>query len=121
MGSRGAAQKPKHKGQMLGDAEKLSLNDFTAQILLWKGKEAYASIWRLIPVKAEDVSTPLQQSSETLDSGLPPSYSGDVSGQSSTQTQHTESERDDFGTIVIEVTTTNTVVTTRKKYRVEDA
>ena len=67
------------------------------------------------------VSTPSHQSSKTLGSGLPPSYSGDEPGQSSTQIQHTECEHDDFGTIVTEVTTTNTVVTTRKKYRVEDA
>ena len=103
---------------MLSDAEEPSLNSFTTQIFLWPGKEADAPIWRLIPIKAEGVSTPLQQSSETLDSGLPPSYSGDTPGQSSTESQHAESERDDFGTIVTEVTTT--VVTTRKRYRVED-
>ena len=103
---------------MLSDAEEPSLNSFTTQIFLWPGKEADAPIWRLIPIKAEGVSTPLQQSSETLDSGLPPSYSGDTPGQSSTESQHAESERDYFGTIVTEVTTT--VVTTRKRYRVED-
>ena len=103
---------------MLSDAEEPSLNSFTTQIFLWPGKEADAPIWRLVPIKAEGVSTPLQQSSETLDSGLPPSYSGDTPGQSSTESQHAESERDDFGTIVTEVTTT--VVTTRKRYRVED-
>ena len=101
---------------MLSDAEKPSLNGFTTQIVLWTVKEADGTIWRLIPIKAEGVSTPLQQSSETPGSGLPPSYSGDVPGSSSTQAQHAESERDDFGTIVTEVT----VVTTRKRYRVED-
>ena len=70
-------------------------------------------------MKVGGMSTPSHQSSETLGSGLPPSYSGDAPGQSSTQTQHAESESDDFGTIVTEVTTT--VVTTRKRYRVEDA
>ena len=104
---------------MLSDAEKPSLNGFTTQIVLWTVKEADGTIWRLIPIKAEGVSTPLQQSSEIPGSGLPPSYSGDAPGQSSTQTQHAESERDDFGTIVTEVTTT--LVTTRKRYRVEDA
>ena len=87
-------------------------------MVLWTAKEADAPIWDLIPIKAGGVSTPLQQSSETVDSGLPPSYSGDTPGQSSTESQHAESERDDFGTIVTEVTTT--VVTTRKGYRVED-
>ena len=57
-------------------------------------------------------------SSETPGSGPPPSYHGDATGESSTHNQHTESERDDsFGTIVTEVTT----ITTRRRYRVEDA
>ena len=85
-------------------------------MVLWTAKEADAPIWDLIPIKAEGASTPLQQSSETVDLGLPPSYNGDTPGQSSTESQHAESERDDFGTIVTEVT----VVTTRKRYRVED-
>ena len=76
-------------------------------------------------MKVEGVSIPSQPSSETLGSGLPPSYHGDATGQSSTHTQHTESEHDEFGTILSEVTvvTTNSTstVTTRKKYRVEDA
>ena len=46
----------------------------------------------------------------------PPSYEGDTNGQYHTRTQHAESDRDDFGTIVTEVTT----VTTRRRYRVED-
>ena len=104
---------------MLSDAEEPSLNGFTTQIVLWMVEEANGTIWRLILIKAEGVSTPLQQSSETPGSGLPPSYSGDVPGPSSTRTQHTESEYDDFGTIVTKVTTT--VVTTCKRYRVEDA
>ena len=73
-------------------------------------------IWKLISVKA---STPSPPSSETPGSGPLPSYDGDTIGQPSTNyTQHAESERDEFGTIVTEVTTT--VITTRKKYRVED-
>jgi len=45
-------------------------------------------------------------------------HDGEAAGESSTRAQYAESERDDFGTIVTEVTTT--VVTTRKKYRVAD-
>ena len=78
-------------------------------------------IWKLIPVKVEGASTSSQSSSEPSGSGSPPSYDGDTTGQSSTRTQNTESERDDFGTIVTKVTTTTTTVTTREKYRVEHA
>jgi len=77
-------------------------------------------MWKLIPIKAEGVSTPSQSLSEVLGSGPPPLYDGDAAaGQSSTRAQNAESERDDFGTTVTEVTTT--IVTTRKKYRVADA
>ena len=65
-------------------------------------------MWNLIPVNVE--------ASGKMGQGSPPSYEGDATGQSSTRTQHAESERDDFGTIVTEVTT----VTTRKRYRVEN-
>jgi hypothetical protein len=68
-------------------------------------------------MKVEDAFMPSQSSSETLGSGFPPSYDGDATGQSSTRAQYAESEQDDFGTVVTEVTT----VTTRKRYRVEDA
>jgi len=67
-------------------------------------------------VKVEGVFAPLQSSSETLGSDSPPLYDVDTTGQSSTRAQHAESERDGFGTIVTEVT----VVTTRKRYRVEN-
>ena len=74
--------------------------------------------WGLIPVKVEDASTPSQ-----------PLHDGDKTTQSSAQVQHVEYERDDFGTVVTEVTTkttttttaTTTAITTRKKYRAEDA
>jgi len=56
---------------------------------------------------------------ETVEQEFPPSYGGDGTGQSSTRTQRAESERDDFGTIVTEVTTVTT--STRRRYRVEDA
>ena len=59
-------------------------------------------IWKFIPVPGP---------------GPPPSYDRDATGEPSTHTQHAESERDDFGTVVTEVT----IVTTRKRYRVEDA
>lgn len=63
-------------------------------------------------MEINDVDTPLQ--SEAFGSGLPP-YDGNDSGQSSARTRHVESESDDFGTVVTEVT----IVTTRKKYRVD--
>ena len=65
------------------------------------------------------MSTPPCLSPEAPGQGPLPSYDGLASGQSSTRTQHAGSERDDFGTVVTEVTTT--VTTTRKTYRLEDA
>ncbi|KAF9649752.1 hypothetical protein BDM02DRAFT_1746022 [Thelephora ganbajun] len=76
-------------------------------------------MWRLIPLnsKTEGIFAPSQLPSETLGSGPLPSYDRDVTGQSaSTHAQHMGSERDDFGTVVTEVT----IVTTRKRYRVKD-
>ena len=82
-------------------------------------------MWKLIPVKVESTFTPSLSFSENLGSGPLPSYDGDATGQSSTRTQHFESEQDEFGTIVNEVTVvttnTNSTVTTRKRYRVGDA
>ena len=67
------------------------------------------------------MSAPSRSSSETLHSGSLPSYDGvdgvDIFSQSSIHVQHAGIERDDFGTVVTEVTTT--IITTRKKYRVE--
>jgi len=62
------------------------------------------------------VSTSWQSLPEQLGLGTLPSDEGDVAGQSSTHAQNIESERDDLGTVVTEVT----IVTTRKRYRVED-
>jgi len=74
-------------------------------------------IWKLIPVKVEGAPTPSRSSSETLGPGSLPSYDVGTAGQSSARAQRMEeSERDDFGTIVTEVTT----ITTRRRYRVED-
>ena len=73
-------------------------------------------------MKVEGASMPLHPSFEALGPGSLPSYERDP-GQSSTHAQHAETERDEFGTIVNEVTvvTTNSTVTTRKRYRAEDA
>ncbi|KAF9641997.1 hypothetical protein BDM02DRAFT_3194118 [Thelephora ganbajun] len=73
-------------------------------------------IWKLIPVEVEGVFTP-----SPLGSGPLPPYDEDPTGQSSTRTQHVESEHDEFGTIVKEVTVVTSTITTYKKYRVEDA
>ena len=78
-------------------------------------------IWKLIPVRVEGAFSPSQSSSETLGSGSLPSYDGSTTGQSSTRTQHTESEHDRFGTIVNEVTVNTVTTTTHKRYRVENA
>jgi len=73
-------------------------------------------IWKLIPVKVEGSFTHAQLPAETVISGSLPPYNGNQ-WQAIAHAQHVESERDEFGTVVTEVT----VVTTRKKYRVEDA
>jgi len=67
-------------------------------------------------VEAEGASTPSRLSPEALDSGPPPSYIKDVTREPSTRAQHVESESDNLGTIMTEVTT----VTTHKRYRVQD-
>ena len=64
-----------------------------------------------------EVFTAPQSPAETLGPDHLPAYNRDATGQSSTQAQHAETEHDDFGTIVTEVT----VTTTRKRYRVADA
>jgi len=65
-------------------------------------------------VKAESMPTPPQPSPETPGQGPLPSYDGLATGQSPTHTRHVESEHDDFGTVVTEVTTT--IITTRGEY-----
>ena len=76
-------------------------------------------IWKLIPVKVESAITPSSSSSGNLDSGPLPLYDGGVTpGQSTTRTQYVESERDDLGTIVNEVTVVTSTVTTHNRYRV---
>jgi hypothetical protein len=95
----------------------LQLNRAVFQITLHKAEPLIGRwVWRLLPVNVEGTVTPSQPLSKTTGSDSLPSYDGGTTGQSSAHTQRTESERDDFGTIVTEVTT----VTTRKRYRVED-
>jgi len=67
------------------------------------------------------VFTPSQSLSERFGLDSLPSYDRDATGQSSSRAQHVESEHDELGTVVKEVTVTTTTVTTCKKYRVEDA
>ena len=70
-------------------------------------------------MRVEGISAPPRSSAERLGSGSLPPCALDLTGESSTHGQHVESERDDFGTVVTEVTTVTT--STRKRYRVEDA
>lgn len=68
-------------------------------------------MWRLIPASVEGLS---------LEAGElgPLPLDEAARGQSPVRAQNSDSyERDDFGTVVTEVTT----ITTRKRYRVEDA
>ena len=87
----------------------------TSQVHFYDGAGHVHQTWRLIPARVEGVFTPSQSGSL---GSLPP-YGEDATGQSSTHTHHAESEGDDFGTIVTEVTTST--ITTRKRYRVQDA
>ena len=104
-------------------------NQFTSQVVIFDEHEGAWQTWKLIPVQMETVSTPASPSSGNLDSSSLPSYDGGVTSQSTTRAQHVESEHDDFGTIVNEVTivttnstvATNSTVTTRKRYQVPDA
>ena len=87
--------------------------EFTGEPLSWW-------IWKLISVRVEGVTFTLSRPlSETVGSGSLPLYDGltTVQPPGPAHAQHVESERDEFGTVVTEVT----VVTTRKRYRVEDA
>ena len=84
----------------------LNLSTPGPQVKTWTDDNRDSQVglmWNLIPVNAGGP--------ETMGRGPPPVYVGDT-------TQHAETERDDFGTIVTEVTTTTT--TTRRRYRVEE-
>lgn len=81
-------------------------------------------VWKLIPVNVENTVSPSQLFSDRLGSCPPPTYDGHTGGPGpSTRARHAEFEDDEFGTVVNEVTvvTTASTVTTRKRYRVEDA
>ena len=102
------------------------MNGLDTQVNTWLDDgPAPCRIWKLIPVKVEGMFTPSQSSFEAVGSGSLPPYGEDATGQPSARVRHTEFEQDEFGTIVNEVTvvTTNSTstVTTRKRYRVEDA
>jgi len=108
-----------HNGQVFfASTHRLCLSRFTFQVLIHDDvapRETWR-IWKLIPVRVEGVFGPSYSSSEAIGLGSLPSYDGDTR-QSYAPAQHAESERDEFGTVVTEVT----VVTTRRRYRVEDA
>lgn len=70
-------------------------------------------VWRLIPEKFEERAAPLY---EQLGLGPLPPYNEQGPGQPA-HDQRVEIERDDFGTVVTEVN----IVTTRKKYRVDNS
>ena len=76
-------------------------------------------VWNLILVRVEGTAQSSQSSRDTS-----PSYDGRATGPEppSTRVQHIGPERDEFGTIVNEVTTvtTTSTVTTHKRYQVED-
>ena len=108
------------------DLSKLRLTwGFTFQVVTHAETPYHNQVWKLVPVKAGSVFAPSQSLPEKHGSVSLPSYDGDTAGQSSVCTQHVESEHDESGTIVNEVTvvttTSTSTVTTRKKYRVEDA
>ena len=94
---------------------------FHNQVIVWEDdtpRNAWR-VWKLIPVRVEGTVPAPQSPRDT-----PPLYDGRATGSEppSTRVQHIGSERDEFGTIVNEVTTvtTTSTVTTRKRYRVED-
>jgi len=70
-------------------------------------------IWKLIPVYLDAGPQPVPEAT--------PPYEGDPGKQRcNCSHQTTETDVDDFGTIVTEVTVTTTTKTMRKKYRAED-
>ena len=124
MGSRLRPRRQRREGEMLERSKKPQPNTFTAQVQSWEDTEPVPwRIWKLIPAKVEDKFASSLSPSGTLSSGSLPPYDGDTSGGFSTRAERVESEQDEFGTIVNEVTvvTTTSTVTTRKKYRATDA
>jgi len=78
-------------------------------------------IWKLIPVRLYAIdSVPEASTIPTPASSILPPYDGNLGGQRCTHSHQTTEVNNDveYGTTVIETTTTNTI-TTQKKYRVE--
>ena len=114
MGSARGSQRPWRTGEALTvDTNELWLTwGFTSQVQTYDVELQYTwQMWRLVPVEVESTFTPV---------GSLPSYDGDV-GKSSTRAEYTESEHDESGVVVNEVTVVTTTVTTHKRYRVENA
>ena len=100
------------------------LNKVTPQVIVHPNDPPHCTwrVWRLIPVKVENVLSPSQLLAERLGSVLPPTYDGPIAEpEPSTRNQHAQSEQGEFGTVVNEVTVVTSTVTTHKRYRVEDA
>ena len=125
MGSTPWPQRQRHKSEILNARryQRTTADRFTSQVHFHNDAYLAWQTWRLISVKVEGTITP--SPSELFGLGSLPPYDGDAAGQSSTHARHAESEHDEFGTIVNEVTIVTThstsTVTTRKRYRVEDA
>ena len=85
----------------------------TSQACIYTESAPYQTwqMWRLIPVPSPGIAEP----------GSLPLYDGDPGVGTFTRTQHAGSESDKQGTFVNEVTVITTTVTTRKRYKVEDA
>lgn len=112
-GQRDNGTKVRHCNRHQGD----TADRFAHQVHIFDDSGKGWQTWSLIPMRVGDTPTPQHLWSESLSSGFPPPYGGEATRESSARAHHAESERDDFGTIVTEVTT----ITTRKKYRVQDA
>ena len=70
-------------------------------------------MWKLIPVNVGGAFVHLRPPLGRLEPGSLPPYE-------TTRAQHVESERDELGTTVNEVTVVTTTTTTHRRYRVED-
>jgi hypothetical protein len=110
-------KRERRKGQIFANTGEPQLICLNTQVKSWTedGRDSIPLLmWKLIPVKVEP-----RPPAEIAGQQFPPLYEGDAGVQPPTHTQHAEFERDDFGTIVTEVTTVTT--STRRRYRVEDA
>ena len=85
-------------------------NQFTSKVKIHDLTSQAWGMWKLIPTEVDGGATPPD---EEPGLGPAPPYNENERRGPTTQAEY---ERDDFGTVVTEVT----IVTTRKKYRVED-